>query len=64
MINEQTTIVIAHRLSTLSGMNRILVFKEGKIIEEGSHDELLEIGGHYAKMWNMQAGGFLPDHDE
>ena len=48
----------------LSGMDRILVFKEGSIIEEGSHSELLEMGGHYATMWEMQAGGFLPDVNE
>lgn len=64
LMNEQTTIVVAHRLSTLSDMNRILVFKEGKIVEEGTHSELIRLGGHYAKMWNMQAGGFLPDHEE
>lgn len=64
LMEGRTTIVIAHRLSTLSGMDRILVFKEGKIIEEGSHAELLELGGHYATMWEMQAGGFLPDISE
>lgn len=64
LMEGRTTIVIAHRLSTLSGMDRILVFKEGKIIEEGTHDELLELDGHYATMWNMQAGGFLPDVNE
>jgi ATP-binding cassette, subfamily B, bacterial len=61
LIEGRTTIVIAHRLSTLSGMDRILVFKEGQIIEEGTHSELLDLEGHYAKMWHMQAGGFLPD---
>jgi ATP-binding cassette subfamily B protein len=60
----RTCIVIAHRLSTLSGMDRILVFKEGQIIEEGSHDELLNLGGPYAAMWEMQAGGFLPESYE
>jgi len=64
LMEGRTTIVIAHRLSTLSGMDRILVFKEGKIIEEGTHVELLELDGHYATMWNMQAGGFLPDMNE
>lgn len=57
----RTCIFIAHRLSTLSGMDRILVFKDGKIIEDGTHEELLNADGHYAHMWNMQAGGFLPD---
>jgi ATP-binding cassette subfamily B protein len=56
----KTTIVIAHRLSTLAQMDRILVFHLGKIVEEGSHQELLALNGHYAKMWDRQAGGFLP----
>ena len=42
-------------------MDRILVFDRGCIVEDGSHQELLATGGHYAKMWHMQAGGFLPD---
>lgn len=57
----RTTIVIAHRLSTLFRMNRILVFSQGKVIEEGTHAELLRLNGHYAKLWSMQAGGFLAD---
>jgi ATP-binding cassette subfamily B protein len=58
-----TTIVIAHRLSTLSAMDRILVFDKGHIIEDGTHRELLEQNGHYARMWHMQAGGFLPEKE-
>ena len=61
LIKDRTTIIIAHRLSTLSKMDRILVFDQGKIIEEGSHTELLAKNGYYAKMWQRQAGGFLPD---
>lgn len=61
LMHDRTTIVIAHRLSTLAGMDRILVFKDGKIVEDGSHDELLSHNGHYAIMWNMQIEGFLPD---
>lgn len=61
VMQGHTTLVIAHRLSTLSGMDRILVFKEGKIVEDGSHEDLMETQGHYARMWDMQAGGFLPD---
>lgn len=57
----RTTIVVAHRLSTLAKMDRILVFDQGKIIEQGTHEELLNKKGHYAHMWHMQAGGFLPD---
>lgn len=61
LMEGRTTLVIAHRLSTLSGMDRILVFKEGKIVEEGSHDYLINNGGHYAEMWQMQTGGILPE---
>lgn len=61
LMHNCTTIVIAHRLSTLSGMDRILVFKEGEIVEDGTHSELLREHGHYATMWNMQVEGFLPE---
>ena len=61
LMEGRTTIVIAHRLSTLARMERILVFDKGKIVEEGSHEALLAKGGHYARMWQMQAGGFLPE---
>jgi ATP-binding cassette subfamily B protein len=61
LTKHRTTIVIAHRLSTLSDMDRILVFKEGQIVEEGSHTSLLALKGHYALLWSLQAGGFLPD---
>jgi ATP-binding cassette subfamily B protein len=64
LIQNRTTIVIAHRLSTLAKMDRILVFDEGKIVEEGSHLELLSKGGYYSRMWQMQAGGFLPDNPD
>jgi ATP-binding cassette subfamily B protein len=59
----RTTIVIAHRLSTLSEMDRILVFDKGRIIEDGTHADLLKKQGHYARMWKMQAGGFLPEKE-
>lgn len=62
LMKGKTTIVIAHRLSTLSEMDRILVFDQGQIIEDGTHDALLKQNGHYAKMWTMQVGGFLPVH--
>jgi len=64
LIEGHTTLVIAHRLSTLSNMDRILVFKEGEIVEDGSHEELIKAHGHFALMWNMQAGGFLPEESE
>lgn len=60
LMESRTTLVIAHRLSTLSMMDRILVFDQGKIVEEGTHQSLLEKKGHYARMWQMQAGGFIP----
>lgn len=61
LMGERTTIVIAHRLSTLFHMDRILVFSEGRVIEDGTHDELLSLNGHYARLWSMQAGGFIGD---
>ncbi len=61
LMQGRTTIVIAHRLSTLAHMDRILVFKDGEIIEDGGHQALLSANGHYAMLWNMQAGGFLPE---
>lgn len=62
LMRGKTTIVIAHRLATLSKMNRILVFDKGHIIEDGTHEVLIKLNGHYAQMWQMQAGGFLPEY--
>ena len=56
----KTTIVIAHRLSTLLQMDRLLIFDRGQIVEDGSHEKLLEKGGLYATLWNAQTGGVLP----
>lgn len=53
----RTAIVIAHRLSTLLKMDRILVFNDGCIVEDGTHEELMNAKGHYALIWNIQAGG-------
>ncbi len=61
VMQNRTTLVIAHRLSTLTKMDRILVFEQGKVVEEGSHSELIAKAGHYARMWDMQSGGFLPE---
>lgn len=60
LMENRTTLVIAHRLSTLLNMDRIVVFDEGKIVEQGSHQQLVELGGIYAGLWAHQAGGFLP----
>lgn len=62
LMKNRTTIIIAHRLSTLLHMDRILVFNQGKIIEDGSTSELLKLNGHFAHLWNMQADGFLPEN--
>lgn len=64
LMRNRTTIVVAHRLSTLSNMDRIIVFDKGKIVEEGSKEELLKRKGHFAMLWNMQTDGFLPDDDK
>ncbi|MEM7588706.1 MAG: ABC transporter ATP-binding protein [Myxococcota bacterium] len=56
----RTVIVIAHRLSTLRCMDRLLVFDKGRIVEDGTHQELLALQRHYAHMWHMQTAGFLP----
>src|SRR5436190_21719335 len=55
----KTVIAIAHRLSTIARMARLIVLERGHIIEQGSHDELLRHGGHYAALWRRQSGGFL-----
>ena len=61
LMEDKTVMVIAHRLSTLSHLDRILVFHNGLIVEDANHEQLLASGGHYAKLWSMQARGFLPD---
>ncbi|MDB9459457.1 ABC transporter ATP-binding protein [Dolichospermum circinale CS-545/17] len=59
-MNGKTVIVVAHRLSTIAHLDRILVFDHGRIIEDGTHSKLLAKGGAYHRLWQMQAGGFLP----
>ncbi|RTK95375.1 ABC transporter ATP-binding protein [Candidatus Saccharibacteria bacterium] len=61
LMEGRTTIVIAHRLSTIQKMDRIIVMDDGKILEEGSHAELLKKSGKYAELWKHQSGGFLED---
>lgn len=64
LMQGRTTIIIAHRLSTISELDRILVFDHGVVVEEGSHKELLQQGGRYKEMWQMQAGGFIQDEED
>lgn len=59
LMKDKTVIVIAHRLSTIRKMNRIVVIDEGKILEQGTHDELVLRDGLYSKLWNLQSKGFL-----
>ena len=61
LMENRTVIAIAHRLSTLRAMDRIIVMDEGRIVEDGTHAELIAYGGIYATLWNHQAGGFLED---
>ena len=64
MMDGKTVIAIAHRLSTIAAMDRLIVLDKGRIVEEGTHTQLLEKGGLYAKLWAHQSGGFLPEHVE
>ena len=59
LMENKTVIAVAHRLSTLRKMDRILVIDQGKIVEDGTHDSLANAGGLYAKLWEHQAGGFV-----
>lgn len=61
IMRDKTVIVVAHRLSTLLHMDRILVFDSGRIVQDGTHDKLLNSPGLYADLWKAQVHGFLPD---
>jgi ATP-binding cassette subfamily B multidrug efflux pump len=62
LMEGKTVIAIAHRLSTIARMDRLVVLEAGRIVEQGTHDELLRLGGHYEGLWRHQSGGFLA-HD-
>ena len=61
LMKGRTSIVVAHRLSTIAGLNTIVVLSNGEIVEQGSHHELLKSGGAYAKLWSRQSGAFLDE---
>jgi ATP-binding cassette subfamily B protein len=61
LMDGRTALVVAHRLSTVAGMDQLVVLDRGRIVEQGTHQELLANGGAYAKLWQHQSGGFLDD---
>jgi ATP-binding cassette subfamily B protein len=61
LMKGRTSIVVAHRLSTIAGLDEIVVLKSGKIVERGTHQKLLKSGKEYAKLWSRQSGAFLKE---
>lgn len=63
LMEGKTVIAIAHRLSTIAAMDRLIVMDQGRIVEQGSHHELLALGGIYSRLWSHQSGGFLIEEE-
>ncbi|MFI5965598.1 ABC transporter ATP-binding protein [Streptomyces asoensis] len=64
LMDGRTALVVAHRLSTVAGMDRLVVLDRGSVVEQGSHEQLLKADGAYAKLWQHQSGGFLGENDD
>ncbi|MFE0677078.1 ABC transporter ATP-binding protein [Streptomyces sp. NPDC058867] len=64
LLEGRTALVVAHRLSTVAGMDRLVVLDRGTVVEQGTHDQLLAAEGAYAKLWQHQSGGFLGESTE
>jgi ABC-type transport system involved in Fe-S cluster assembly fused permease/ATPase subunit len=58
-MKDRTTLIIAHRLSTIMHADLIIVLNNGRVEQQGTHDELLQHGGLYQKLWQLQAGGYI-----
>ncbi|TLP57774.1 ABC transporter ATP-binding protein [Microbispora triticiradicis] len=63
LMQDRTALVVAHRLSTVVRMDRLVVLDRGRVVEQGTHGELLQAQGSYARLWHHQSGGFLVEDD-